>query len=256
MQLRERVAIVTGAGAGIGRAIALRLAGEGAKVAIVDRDSTAADSVVKEIETAGGTAKAVIADMGNPSAITRMAETTAKEWGRIDALVNNAAIRFIKPLLEHTEDEWRKTLDINVIAPFLCMQAVLPHMLRGGKGKIVNVASVAGFIGRPNRVAYCASKGAVLAMTRAAAVDMSGKNICINALAPALIATPFNAQFAEDPALAPQWGKENIARRWGDPDDVAGAALFLASDASDFMTGSVITVDGGWTAALVRANEM
>jgi gluconate 5-dehydrogenase len=128
-------------------------------------------------------------------------------------------------------------------------------MLKGGKGKIVNVSSVAGQFGRPLRSAYCASKGGEIAFTRAAALDMKGRNIYINALAPALIDTPLNAGFAGDDSLAAMWGKELILERWGRPSDVAEAALFLASDASDFITGSVLTVDGGWTSSMVRHGE-
>jgi gluconate 5-dehydrogenase len=128
-------------------------------------------------------------------------------------------------------------------------------MLRTGKGKIVNVSSVAGMFGRPLRSAYCASKGGELAFTRAAALDMKGRNIYVNALAPALIDTPLNAGVAGDPELASVWGKETILERWGKPSDVAEAALFLASDASDFITGAVLTVDGGWTSSMVRATE-
>jgi NAD(P)-dependent dehydrogenase (short-subunit alcohol dehydrogenase family) len=184
-----------------------------------------------------------------------MAAQVYETFARIAILVNNAGIRFLNPLLEQTEDEWRRTLDVNLTGPFLCCKAVIPYMLRGGKGKIVNVSSVAGQFGRPLRRAYCASKGGEIAFTRAAALDMKGKNIYINALAPALVDTPLNAVFAGDAELAPVWGKETIVGRWGKPSEVAQAALFLASDASDFVNGSVLTVDGGWTAAMVRHGE-
>src|SRR5688572_12369293 len=255
MQLAGRVAIVTGGGAGIGRAIAERFAQEGANVVIIDLNSSAADAVAQDITTHGGSARALGTDVANSSSVRSATEAVFAEHGRIDILVNNAGIRYIKPLLEQTEDEWRRTLDVNLTAPFLCAQAVIPYMVRGGKGKIVNVASVAGFFGRPNRAAYCASKGGLIAFTKAAAVDMKGKNVYVNALAPALIETPFNAGFSQDADLAPTWGKEVIVGRWGKPSEVAEAALFLASDASDFITGTVITVDGGWTSALVRATE-
>ena len=128
-------------------------------------------------------------------------------------------------------------------------------MLKGGKGKVVNVSSVAGMFGRPLRSAYCASKGGEIAFTKAAALDMKGKNIYINALAPALIDTPLNSGFAADPETAKIWGSETLVERWGQPSEVAEAALFLASDASDFITGTVLTVDGGWTSSMVRATE-
>ena len=255
MQLAGRVAIVTGGGAGIGRAIAERFAQEGANVVIIDLNSSAADAVAQDITTHGGSARALGADVADSKSVRSATQAIFAEHARIDILVNNAGIRYIKPLLEHSEDEWRRTLDVNLTAPFLCTQAVIPFMVRGGKGKIVNVSSVAGFFGRPNRAAYCASKGGLIAFTKAAAVDMKGMNVYVNALAPALIETPFNAGFSEDAELAPTWGKEVIVGRWGKPSEVAEAALFLASDASDFITGTVITVDGGWTSALVRATE-
>ena len=185
-----------------------------------------------------------------------MVAAVVSRFERLDILVNNAGIRFVKPFLEYTEEEWRKTLDVNLTGLFLCCRAAVPHMLRGGKGKIVNVASVAGEFGRPHRIGYCASKGGAIAFTKALAVDMSGKNICVNALSPALIDTPLNAAYATDDKLADVWGKELLVRRWGRPEDVAAAAIYLASDDSDFVTGSVLTVDGGWTAGLVRANEL
>lgn len=255
MQLAGRVAIVTGGGAGIGGAIAERFAREGAKIVVVDLNRSAADKVAQDINEHGGSAMALGTDVSDSSAVHLATEAVFAKHGRIDILVNNAGIRYIKPLLEQTEDEWRRTLDVNLTAPFICAKAVIPYMVRSGKGKIVNVSSVAGFFGRPNRAAYCASKGGLIAFTRAAAVDMKGKNVYVNALAPALIETPFNAGFSEDADLAPTWGKEVIVGRWGKPSEVAEAALFLASDASDFITGTVITVDGGWTSSMVRAQE-
>ena len=255
MQLAGKVAIVTGGGAGIGGAIAEKFAREGATVVVVDLNHPAADAVARAINQQGGAAMALSVDVSDSNAVRLATEAVFAQHGRIDVLVNNAGIRHIKPLLEQTDEEWRRTLDVNLTAPFICTKAVIPYMMRGGKGKIVNVSSVAGFVGRPNRVAYCASKGGLIAFTKAAAVDMKGKNIYVNALAPALIETPFNAGFSEDTALAPTWGKEVILERWGKPSDVAAAALFLASDASDFITGTVLTVDGGWTAAMVRATE-
>jgi NAD(P)-dependent dehydrogenase (short-subunit alcohol dehydrogenase family) len=259
MRLEGRVAIVTGGAAGIGRAIVEKLLEEGASVAIADRDRDGAARAAEELrrsrERAATTTLAVDVDVADARAVQRMADEVYRAYGRIDILVNNAGIRFLNPLLEQTEDEWRRTLDVNLTGPFLCCKAVIPYMLKGGKGKIVNVSSVAGQFGRPLRSAYCASKGGEIAFTRAAALDMKGKNIYINALAPALIDTPLNAGFAGDASLAETWGRELILERWGKPSDVAEAALFLASDASDFITGSVLTVDGGWTSSMVRQGE-
>jgi NAD(P)-dependent dehydrogenase (short-subunit alcohol dehydrogenase family) len=256
MKLKDKVAIVTGAAGGIGQGIAELFAREGARVAIADRDATRAREVEAAIRASGAEAFAVEVDVANAASVSRMVETVASRFGRLDILVNNAGIRYVKPFLEYTEDEWRKTLDVNLTGLFLCCRATVPHMLAQGKGKIVNVGSVAGQFGRPHRIAYCASKGGAIAFTKGLAVDLSGKNICVNALAPALIDTPLNATYANDDTLADVWGKELLVRRWGRPDDVAAAALYLASDDADYVTGVVIAIDGGWTASLLRANEL
>ena len=255
MQLQGKTAIVTGGGGGIGKAIVETFAREGAGVAIADRDLGAATALARTIESNGGAALAVETDVADSEAVQRMADQVYAKFGRIDILVNNAGIRFLNSLLDQTEEEWRRTLDVNLTGPFLCCKAVIPYMLKGGKGKVVNVSSVAGQFGRPLRSAYCASKGGEIAFTRAAALDMKGRNIYVNALAPALIDTPLNSGFAGNTELAAIWGKETILERWGKPSDVAEAALFLASDASDFITGTVLTVDGGWTSSMVRATE-
>ena len=255
MKLEGKVAIVTGAAAGIGRGIAEVFAREGARVAIADRDASGAKESEARVRAAGGEAAAFEVDVADGASVSRMVDAVVSRYGRVDILVNNAGIRFVKPFLEYSEDEWRRTLDVNLTGLFLCCRAAVVQMLKNGKGKIVNVASVAGEFGRPHRIAYCASKGGAIAFTKALAVDLAGKSICVNALAPALIDTPLNAEYATDDALAAVWGKELLVRRWGRIEDVAAAALYLASDDSDFVTGTVLTVDGGWTAALVRANE-
>lgn len=256
MRLKGKVAIITGGAAGIGRGIAEAFVREGARVAIADRDAAKAHETVAQLQSGGGEAAAFDVDVSNGASVARMVAGVVSRFGRLDILVNNAGIRYVKPFLEYSEDEWRKTIDVNLTGLFLCCRAAVPEMLKNGKGKILNLSSVAGEFGRPFRIAYCASKGGAIAFTKALAVDLSGKNICVNALAPALIDTPLNAAYANDDALANVWGKELLVRRWGRPEDVAAAALYLASDESDFVTGTVLTIDGGWTAGLVRANEL
>src|SRR5688500_1088078 len=202
MRLKDKVAIVTGGAAGIGRGMVEAFAREGARVAIADRDAAGAREAAEHVRSAGGDAAAFEVDVSNSESVARMTADVIARFGRIDVLVNNAGIRFVKPFLEYGEDEWRKTIDVNLTGLFLCCRAAVPHMLKGGKGKIVNVASVAGEYGRPHRIAYCASKGGAIAFTKALAVDMAGKNNCVNALAPVLRGPPLNAHYRTDDTLA------------------------------------------------------
>lgn len=253
MRLESKVVIVTGGGRGIGAAICKAFAKEGAHVVVADINEENAKDVAKDI---GGQAIGLALDVRNTEVANAMARQVVETFGRIDVLMNNAGARVIKGLMQHTQDDWHQMIDINLGGPFICSQAVLPQMLEQKSGNIINVASIASFMGRPNRVAYVAAKSGVLGLTRAMAADLSGKNIRVNAIAPGMVASPFNISFAEAEDTGPAWASENLIGRWGEPEDIAGAAIFLASDESNFINGTEIKVEGGWLAARSRSGEV
>lgn len=254
MRLSGKVAVVTGGGSGMGRAIGLAFARQGAKVVIADINLEAARETVVLLESAGGDAIAVKVDVTRKAETLDMAEAALRRFGRIDVLVNNAGSRCLKSFLDHTEEDWHRMIDINLTGHFFCAQAVVPSMLKGGKGKIINLASIAAHTGRPDRVAYCAAKAGVMGLTRALAMDLRGKNICVTAISPGSIATPMNHAAATSTEV--EWGKETVVGRWGTAEDVAHAAVFLASDESDYITGSEIAVEGGWLIGRARDGEI
>jgi len=256
MKLKDRVAIVTGGGKGIGEEICLGLSREGAKIVIAEIDIENSEEVIKKIKNNGSEVIIVKTDVSDENSINNMVDEAIKHFGKIDILINNAGIRHIKKLLDHTKKDWDEMIAVNLTGPYLSCKAVIPHMIKQGKGKIVNFGSIASFMGRPDRVGYVAAKSGVLGLTRALAVDLTGKNINVNTICPGLISTPFNKKYAEDPTHGEAWGKETIVGRWGLPTDIVGAAVFLSSDESDFINGSEIKIDGGWLAAKTRRGEI
>ena len=256
MKLKDRVAIVTGGGKGIGEEICLGLAKEGAKIVIAEIDIANSENAKKKILDAGSEAIIVKTDVSKKDSINEMVEKTIQTYGKIDILIINAGIRHVKKLLDHTKQDWDDMISVNLTAPFLASQAVIPHMIKNGKGKIINFGSIASFMGRPDRVGYVAAKSGVLGLTRALSVDLTGKNINVNTICPGLISTPFNQKYAEDPKHGKAWGKETVVGRWGQPKDIVGAAVFLSSDESDFINGSEIKIDGGWLSSKVRKGEL
>jgi len=256
MKLKDRVAIVTGGGKGIGEEICLGLSREGAKIVIAEIDIENSEKVIKKIQDNGSEAIVLKTDVSDENSINNMVDEAIKHFGKIDILINNAGIRHIKKLLDHTKKDWDEMIAVNLTGPYLSCKAVIPHMIKQGKGKIINFGSIASFMGRPDRVGYVAAKSGVLGLTRALAVDLTRKNINVNTICPGLISTPFNKKFAEDPTHSEAWGKETIVGRWGLPTDIVGAAVFLSSDESDFINGSEIKIDGGWLAAKTRRGEI
>jgi len=247
-RLHDRVALVTGGGSGIGRAIAERFAFEGARVVVVDINGVAADAVADAI---GNLAFAIEADVSDPGSVRRMIDDAIERFGRVDVLVNNAAIVSTKDVLTVEPDEWDRVFAVNVRGVYLCCQGVLPSMLERGVGSIVNIASVAGMKGLPQRAAYCASKGAVIALTRQIAAEYAGRGVRCNCICPSTIATPLVESVferADDPdALRATFMVRQPMGRFGQADEVAAAVLYLASDESAFVTGTSLVIDGGLT---------
>jgi NAD(P)-dependent dehydrogenase (short-subunit alcohol dehydrogenase family) len=253
MRLRHKVTIVTGGASGIGKAICIAFAREGAQVVIVDIDKAKSEAALKDI-TAAGKAIALQADVTSSASVNAMANEAHRRFGRIDILVNNVGVRIVKPFLDHTDEDWNTMIATNLTGPFLCSRAVVPYMRRAGRGRIINTASIASFVGRPNRVAYVSAKSGLLGMTRAMAIDLGEMGITVNAIAPGSIDSPMNAAQARD--TNNDWGKETPIGRWGTAEDVANAAVFLALDESSYITGADIKVDGGWVSSKARAGEL
>lgn len=246
-RLEDRVALVTGSARGIGRAIAERLASEGAQVIInYSRSMDAAKSTVAEIRQAGNRAMAIQGDVSSRPDVERTVGEILERHGTIDILVNNAGVSVEKPFLEHTEEEWDWLMSVNLKGVFLCTQAVLPIMLERSGGKIINMSSVSDTVGDPTTSAYCATKGGVKALTTQLALEFGPFGINVNAVAPGFIATDMNRVFLDDEAAMKEIMASTPLRRAGTPEDVAAVVAFLASDESSFITGTTIYVDGGW----------
>jgi NAD(P)-dependent dehydrogenase (short-subunit alcohol dehydrogenase family) len=245
MRLKGKVAIVTGGGTGIGKAIALEFVKEGAKVAITGRRSNKLQEVVDTIKKNGGEAIAITGDVSKPSDVDRIVKTTVDTYKRLDILVNCAGVLFSAELAHHTEKIWDETIDINLKGSFLCIQRAVPEMLKQGKGKIINISSIAGQIGFPNSVAYCASKGGIMGMTKALAMELAPLKINVNDLAPGDTETPLNEHLLKDPEYLRGRVENTPYGRVGKVSDIAPGAVYLASDESDFVNGITLTIDGG-----------
>lgn len=245
MQLEGKTAIITGGGSGIGKAIAAAFVREGARVMICGRDRGKLELAASELGTG---CVPVAADVGDPRDIEHAVSAAAGQIQRIDILVNNAGVLLAGNAESLTDQQWQQTFDVNVRAVWLLSRAVLPHMRAAGGGSIINIGSVLSFLGARNRVAYAASKGAVLAMTRAMAVDHAAEKIRVNCICPGIVETEMVAAFAVDEAARKQRMAMHPMGRFGQPEDVAGLAVFLASDAASWITGAAYTVDGGYSA--------
>jgi 3-oxoacyl-[acyl-carrier protein] reductase len=249
MRLKDRVAIITGAGRGIGREYALRFADEGAKVVIPDIVFENAQKVAGEVEAKGGQALALHTDVSDESSTQEMAKTTMEKFGRIDILVNNAAIYWgigYKAWEAWSVEEWDRMYKVNVIGAWLCAKAVTPHMIDQGKGKIICVSSATVDIGFPLMLAYTCSKGAIVTLTKCLAWGLGDYGINVNCLTPGLTMSDATLEMPNSPPGVAEYAASfGCIKRLEQPTDLVGTAVFLASDDSDFVTGQTIMVDGG-----------
>jgi NAD(P)-dependent dehydrogenase (short-subunit alcohol dehydrogenase family) len=246
--LAGKVALVTGAGRGLGRAFSLALADAGADVAVCARSADELQRLAGEIRGRGRATLACPVDVTDVAAIQRMVDEVVARFGRLDVLVNNAGTSVRLPALELVESEWDRILDTNVKGAFFCAQAAGRVMVQQRSGKIVNVASALAFVASPDLVPYCTSKAAVTQMTRALALEWAPYRVNVNAIAPTTTRTPMMEQRLADPEIHESYVRNIPMGRVGEPDDLIGALLFLASAASDFVTGQTIVADGGFTA--------
>ncbi|MEW6374972.1 MAG: glucose 1-dehydrogenase [Thermodesulfobacteriota bacterium] len=248
-QLIGKTAIVTGASRGIGEAISKGFAKAGADLVLVSRNLSALQKVAEEIEGYGRKALPLSADIGNPDEIHRALETAQKVFPKIDILLNNAGISpILKKAEETTLQEWEEIVRVNLTGTFLFCQAVGRVMMKQGGGKIINMASVGGVVAFPRQIAYCTTKGGIIQMTKVLAIEWARYNIQVNAIGPAYLETELTKGMRESKIISEDLLRKTPMGRFGKPEEIVGAALYLASEASSYITGQTIFVDGGWLA--------
>jgi NAD(P)-dependent dehydrogenase (short-subunit alcohol dehydrogenase family) len=246
--LAGKVAVVTGAGRGLGRTMALALAAAGADVVVSSRTQSEVDSARDEIRGLGRRSEAIAADCTDEAQCQRLFGEAVGRLGRIDILVNNAGINIRKPVLELSLEEYRQVLSTNLEGYFLCARAAGRHLVAQGSGKVINISSIMGRVALATQAAYASSKGGIEQLTKVLALEWAEAGVQVNALAPTYFETELTRPLFEDPARNAFITERTPMRRWGQPHELAGAVIFLASAASDYVTGHTLVVDGGWTA--------
>ena len=247
MKLKGKVALVTGSSRGVGRAVALGYAGEGAKVVVnYTSNQKAADEVVQEIQAFGSDAIAVKADVAQKSEVENLVAAAVDKFGRLDILVNNAGFTRPSLMLKMTEDQWDQVVDIHLKGAFLCAQAAGIRMKEQNSGKIINVMSVAGLVGTVGQINYSAAKGGLLSMTKSIARELARYNVCCNVISLGIVATDMTKKIRSDEKLKEIYMNRILLKRFAEPKDISPAFVFLASDDSDYITGQLLCVDGGY----------
>jgi NAD(P)-dependent dehydrogenase (short-subunit alcohol dehydrogenase family) len=247
-QLAGKLALITGASKGLGRAMSLALAQAGASIALVSRDEAKLASVKAEVEAVNGKAEVFIADVRHEAQVATLEKEVTARCGPAQILINNAGINIRKNLTDFTLDEWQSVIDTNLTSVFLLCRAFVPHMRGTGYGRILNMTSIMSHISLPQRSAYSASKAALLGLTKALALELATEGVTVNGISPGPFATEMNQALIQNPEANAQFLASIPVGRWGKVEDIGSLALFLCSDAGSFITGTDILIDGGWCA--------
>ncbi|HYP04817.1 MAG TPA: SDR family NAD(P)-dependent oxidoreductase [Bryobacteraceae bacterium] len=247
-KLQDRVALVTGASKGLGKAMALALAEAGARVALVSRDLEKLESVASEVRSAGGVAEVFRADVADESSVAALEKEVAGRLGRVQILINNAGVNVRKSITDFTLDEWNFVLGTNLTAVFLMCRSFVPHMKGSGYGRILNMTSIMSHISLPGRAAYSSSKAGLLGLTKALALELAPEGVTVNGISPGPFATEMNTVLMQNPEVNQQFLSKIPVGRWGKVEDIGKLAVYLCADEASFITGTDILIDGGWCA--------